>query len=310
MTQPFIRVTTGEFQGESVDTVSVQNPDSKMTVDEIADSLVRRIAGLDGAIVAFSAGVDSTVVATAARKGLGREKFLAVTAVSPSLPTGEQELAAQIAIELDFRHVFVQSGEQNDSRYIRNSGDRCYWCKSNLYQTIRQTIDEPWPILNGTNIDDLGDYRPGLKAASEFNVISPLAELSITKLDVRDIARRWGLSVAEKPAGPCLASRLANGVEVTPQRLASIDGAEALFRNAGFETVRVRLHAGEIARIEVPINQVIVVCQWLVSNSIADRIKALGFRFVTLDCSGFQSGNLNQLIPSDQLFSIGQKSNS
>jgi len=273
----------------------------------LAELLLERIGGLKGAIVAFSAGVDSTVVAVAARRALGRENFLAVTACGPSLPAGERELAEQIAAEQDFRLVFVEPGEQQDPRYLRNAGDRCYWCKSSLYRAIRNSVERPWPILNGTNADDLGDYRPGLQAAAEFQVISPLADLSITKQRVREIAAIWGLTVADKPAAPCLASRIAHGITVTPDRMASIDQAESILRSAGFETVRVRLHPGEIARIEVPEERIVEVCRWLASHNHAGMIKNLGFRFVTLDCIGFRSGSLNQLIPPQELFSIGQK---
>lgn len=257
--------------------------------------LLELMGSLPGAIVAFSGGVDSTVVAVAAMQSLGGARVVAVTAVSPSLPSGELDAARKTARELGLRHQVVNTAELDDARYRRNAGDRCYFCKSAFYSVIRHETRESWPILNGTNADDLGDFRPGLKAATEALVRSPLAELGLGKAIIRAIARSWGLACHDKPSGPCLASRIAPGIEVTRERLAQVDAAERLLREAGFRELRVRLHADGLARIEVPPAEMSEALAWLTAPGRLDEIRAKGFRFVTLDLAGLRSGSMNDL---------------
>jgi pyridinium-3,5-biscarboxylic acid mononucleotide sulfurtransferase len=262
---------------------------------QASEQLVELFRALPGVIIAFSGGVDSAVVAAAAVRALGPMRALAVTAVSPSLPAGELAAARQLAAELGIRHQVVNTDEGNDPRYRRNAGDRCFYCKTALYATIRRAVELPWPILNGTNAEDLGDFRPGLRAAAEASVRSPLAELNIAKSMVRAIARLWGLACHNKPAGPCLASRIAPGVAVTPERLAMIDAAECRLRQAGFCDLRVRLHADNLARIEVPADDLASAMEWLACPDRLNGFRDLGFRFVTLDLAGLRSGSMNEL---------------
>ena len=195
-------------------------------LEDKIDRLLTRIESLGSCAVAFSGGVDSAVVAAAAFRALG-EHSIAVTADSPSLPTGEMQAARELAKHIGIRHQTVLTTEMDSAAYRANATDRCYHCKSELYRQMEVHAVEGFShVLNGTNADDLHDYRPGLAAAAEHDVVSPLAECSITKSDVRAIAKEWSLPVWDKPAGPCLSSRIAYGEEVTPHKLAMIDRAE------------------------------------------------------------------------------------
>ena len=203
--------------------------------------------------VAYSGGVDSAVVAKAAQVALG-EQAVAVTGVSDSLADGELEQAEAVARTIGIRHERIELHEVGNPAYAANAPDRCFHCKTELYSKLGILADRLGVavVVNGTNADDLGDYRPGLLAAAEFRVCSPLAECGITKADVREFAAEWGLPVADKPASPCLSSRIAYGEEVTPERLRMIDRAEQIVRSLGIRVCRVRFHAGDAARIEVP----------------------------------------------------------
>ena len=224
-----------------------------MLPDEKRDRLLETLRGFGSCAVAFSGGVDSAVVAKAAQLALGNQA-VAVTGVSASLAAGELEAARQLAGLIGIRHEILQTDEFAEANYVANPANRCYFCKTELYQQI-----EPLAarlnlavIVNGANLDDAGDWRPGTLAATEHKVRSPLAECGFTKDDVRLLAAQWKLPVWDKPAAPCLSSRVAYGEEVTPQRLAMIDRAEQLLRRLGLQTVRVRYHRGDLARLEVP----------------------------------------------------------
>jgi uncharacterized protein len=241
-------------------------------------------------VVALSGGVDSAVVAKAA--SLNARQLIAATARSDSVSSLEQSDAEQLARSIGIEHCWVEPNELNDSDYLRNDERRCYYCKSRLYAAIAQSFPQHL-ILSGTNFDDLGDYRPGLQAAQEANVRAPLAELKIGKQDVRQLARLWQLSVAEKPASPCLSSRIAYGVAVTPERLARIEQAEKFLRAIGWSEFRVRLHADEMARIEIPAGSLELLIAADVRQRVVRELKRIGFRYVTLDLEGFRSGSLN-----------------
>jgi uncharacterized protein len=263
--------------------------------------LVEILRGLGSVAVAFSGGVDSTVVAKAAQLAL-REGAVAVTADSPSVARHELEEAKSLAREIGIRHLIIRTDEFADADYVRNDGSRCYHCKSELYERIQDLVPELGVafICSGANLDDQGDYRPGLKAAAEHRVRHPLQEAGCTKADVRAIACSWGLPVWDKPASPCLSSRLAPGVEVTTQRTARVEAAEGLLRQLGFRECRVRLHEGELARIEVPVRELATLLEPEVRERLTTKLRELGFRFVTLDLEGFRSGSLNALVSLDQ----------
>jgi uncharacterized protein len=271
---------------------------------EIAAQADRLLAVLrsipDGVAVAFSGGIDSTVVAKAARLALG-DRAVAVTADSPSVPRAELEDAQRLAALIGIRHEIVRTDEFADPDYLKNDGARCYHCKSELYDQILAKLPELGVevICSGANLDDLGDYRPGLTAAAERHVRHPLQEAGFTKAHVRDLAKAWGLPTWDKPASPCLSSRLVPGLPVTAERTARVEAAEVYLKGLGLRDCRVRLHEGELARVEVRAADIARLATPDVRMQLAARLRELGFRFVTLDLEGFRSGSLNDLVSLD-----------
>ncbi|MBI1899951.1 MAG: ATP-dependent sacrificial sulfur transferase LarE, partial [Planctomycetia bacterium] len=266
------------------------------------EKLLSLIRGLGRCAVAFSGGVDSAVVAAAAHEALG-DGAVAVTGVSPSLPAGELQEAQAVARAIGIRHEIVATEEFQSDEYLRNAPDRCYHCKTELYTQLEELAERVGAdvILNGANADDAGDYRPGMQAAREHRVFSPLLECGITKAEVRELAAQFGLSVWDKPAGPCLASRIAYGEEVTEDRVAMIDRAERFLRERGFRQVRVRYHKGDLARVEVPADQLDRLAQEPLRGELVRRLTELGFKYVTIDLLGFRSGSLNAVLPVEKL---------
>jgi uncharacterized protein len=266
------------------------------------DRLLATLKGYGRVAVAFSGGVDSTVVAQAARDALG-DAALAVTAVSESLAEGEREEAEALARRIGIRHRLIRTEEFADPNYLRNHPDRCYFCKSELYGRLAGLLGALGAdvIASGANADDLGDHRPGMRAAGEHGVRHPLLECGLNKAAVRDLARAWGLPIFDKPATPCLSSRIAYGESVTPERVAMIDRAEQWLRQRGFRLLRVRYHKGDMARIEVPIDELPRLAGPELRGELARAFHALGFRYVTLDLEGFRSGSLNGVIPVESL---------
>lgn len=282
------------------------------SVSAVAARLVQWFRGRDRVLVAFSGGVDSSVVLAASLRGCPDET-IAVTARSPSVAEWQLQLAIRIAQQLNARHQIIETNEVDLPAYAANDGQRCFHCKSTLYAAVARHClsqhslsqrNDTATVVSGTNLDDLGDYRPGIEAGSRAGVATPLADLGIGKAMVREIANLWQLENAELPASPCLASRIAYGVTVTPERLRRIEQAEDHLRCMGLSEMRVRLHDGELARIEVPVEQMGTLIDPATRQALTEQLRAFGFRYVTLDLQGFSSGSMNrQLVTLDQLAS-------
>ncbi len=270
------------------------------------ERLLARLRGFDRCLVALSGGVDSAVVAKAAVLALGQRAW-AVTGTSASLAEGELQQATELARLIGIRHQVITTDEFANPRYVENSPQRCYHCKTELYtQLAALTGSEPGVVIvNGANADDRGDYRPGMAAAAENRVESPLLECGLTKAEVRSLAAYWQLPVWEKPATPCLSSRVAYGEAVTPARLAMIDQAERYLRAQGLGELRVRYHAGDLARIEVPASQIQRLATPPLAEQLVSELRRLGFQYVTLDLQGFRSGSLNRVLPVESLRMLG-----
>lgn len=247
-------------------------------------------------IIAFSGGADSALLAAVAAQTLGGEA-LAVTAISPSLPHAERVAAREFARAHGIRQLEVCTDEEDRTDYVANSGDRCYHCKSALFdalQPLSELLDAP--VALATNLDDLADHRPGHRAATERGAVVPLVDGGFTKQAVRQASRHLGLETADKPAAACLASRVAYGDPVTPQLLRSIEAAEDGVRGLGFPICRVRAHAGgTVARIEVPANDIERAASR--RTDLDTAVREAGFRFCALDLAGFTSGRMNVLLP-------------
>jgi uncharacterized protein len=269
------------------------------TLNAHRERLVATLRGYGRVAVAYSGGVDSTVVAQAAHEALG-DAAIAVTAVSDSLAAGELEEAQELARRIGIAHRVIRTEEFADPNYLRNQPDRCYFCKSELYGRLSGLLGELGVdvIASGANTDDLGDHRPGMRAAAENGVRHPLQECGLGKPEVRALARAWGLPTWDKPATPCLSSRIAYGEDVSPERVRMIDQAEQWLRQRGLRILRVRYHKGDLARIEVPLDDLARLVDLQVRGELITAFRALGFKFVTLDLEGFRSGSFNSALPN------------
>jgi pyridinium-3,5-biscarboxylic acid mononucleotide sulfurtransferase len=267
-----------------------------VSIEAKLDALRARLRDLDSVLVCFSGGVDSAFVLAMAHDTLGA-KAVGMTAVGPALAPAEREDAAVIARTIGAEHRMVESREIDDVDYVANNPDRCFHCKSELYR-IAEHKRRDWKlgaVLNGTNRDDLGDYRPGLQAATDAGVVSPLVDLGFSKQDVRDGAKAIGLGVWDKPASACLASRIPYGTSVTRERLGQIGTFEQSLRELGFRQLRVRYH-GDVARIELGLDELVRAAQPEQRDRIVEAGKQSGFKYVTLDLGGYRQGSHNEVL--------------
>ena len=266
------------------------------------DRLIELLRSYGSCAVGFSGGLDSSVLAKAAAVALG-DRAVAVTAVGASVASGELDEAREVARQIGIRHELVESHEIDDPGYRRNAADRCYFCKSALADEIRATAERLGlnVIVDGRNRDDLGDHRPGIRAANERNMRGPLAECGLTKDELRQLARHWNLPIWDKPATPCLSSRIAYGEEVTEERLHMVDRAERFLRELGFRPFRVRYHRGDMARIEVPASELPRFADEGFCRRVVEHFKRAGFQYVTLDLEGFRSGSMNIALAAESL---------
>jgi uncharacterized protein len=264
------------------------------TLDAKLDHMRATFAPMRNVIVAFSGGVDSTFVLKVAHDTLG-DRVLALTTTSPTMPDEDRDSALAMARQIGARHIIVESNELEIPGYAANPLNRCYLCKHNLFavceaKAVELGIDE---IVDGLNLDDLHDYRPGMQAASEKRVRHPLVEAEMTKADVRAASRAMGLPTWDRPASPCLSSRFPYGTEITPEGLAKVAAGEKLLHSMGFAVARVRCH-GDVARLELEQGEIARVFEPAVRDQIDREFKRIGFRFVAIDLKGFRSGSLNE----------------
>ena len=273
---------------------------SERSSNSISNKLVELenfIASYSKVLVAYSGGVDSSLVAFVSSKVLNKGNAKIILANSPSLNSRELKYARELANKNDWNYSEIETNEFNNQDYRKNNPSRCFFCKFELYSTLDKISKECGieVVFNGTNLDDLGDYRPGNKAASQIEVVSPLLECNISKTDVRDISLSLGLENWSKPAQPCLASRVPYGTEITMNILKQIEDAENYLHDLGFRNFRVRNH-GSIARIELDESDFKTILNKKLRFNIDDKLKKLGFKFVSLDLKGFESGSLNSEI--------------
>ena len=260
------------------------------------DALHAHLRASERLIVAFSGGVDSSYLAFAAREALG-DACLAVTAVSPSYPRSHRDMAEQLVRDFQIPHRFVETREMESDAYRANAPDRCFHCKSELFDRLDGLCEELGfgAIAYGINTDDTGDFRPGHQAAADHGVLSPFLDVELSKAEIRALSRSAGLPTADLPASACLSSRLPYGTEVTPERLAQVEEGEVRLRALGFRQVRLR-HHGELARVEIDPSELPRALDPAMTQQIVSAIKPLGFRWVSLDLEGYRMGSLNEVL--------------
>ncbi len=280
--------------------VELKRPDIDVSLAEKDVKLRSLIKGYSSLIVAYSGGVDSTFLAGVADEVLG-SKSLAVTSRSPSVAPEELEAASELATKRGWRHLIVNTDEMNDPRYLANDGRRCFFCKTELYTHLDKVAGDEGitKVANGANTDDLGDYRPGMEAAKNFEVISPLVEAGMTKQDIRDLSKRMDLPTWDKPAQPCLSSRIPYGTMVSVEALGMIGKAEKGLRELGFGVVRVR-HYDDVGRVEIPLDDFDRF--EMVRAEASAIVLGAGYESMELEPKGFKSGGLNASLGSRVTF--------
>lgn len=265
------------------------HPDLARPLDRLQGSLIE----YERLFVAFSGGADSAFLAAVAHDVLGPDRLTAVTAVSPSLPAVERAECADLAVEWGLSWIEVETDEMVNAAYRRNDGDRCFWCKDALMQAVGPLAGEGGTIALGVNVDDLGDHRPGQRAAADAGAVFPLVDAGFTKTMVREASRSMGLRTWDKPAAACLASRIPYGTSVSVAVLSRVERAEDALRALGFDELRVR-HYDDTARIEVPRHRLAEMAER--ADEVGAAVAACGYRYVTVDLAGLRSGNLNQAL--------------
>jgi uncharacterized protein len=270
--------------------------DAQTTI-QTYEQLVQALGAHQGALVAYSGGVDSSLLLAAARDALG-ERALAAIGRSPSYPAREYSAALDQARAMGVEVLTVETREMDNPDYRENPPDRCFHCKQTLFSTLQALATERGleAVLEGSNADDQDDYRPGMKAAAALGIRAPFVELGITKAQIRAMAQYKGLEVWDKPSLACLASRVPYGSGITPERLSRIDRAEEVIRARGVSQVRVRDH-GEVARIEVSPDQIAALTDEGQREALVQAIKECGFRYVALDLQGYRTGAMNEVLP-------------
>ena len=256
------------------------------------------LTGMHSVLVAFSGGVDSSLLLKTAIDMLGKKNVLAVCAVSPVMTSEEQKQVKSLAHLIGARLMIIEGGEMKNQRFLKNDKRRCYWCKRGRFLELKKIARREGLryVIEGSNTDDLSDYRPGMLAVTELGIRSPLLEAGLTKKEVRLISRRLGLPTWDKPAAACLASRIPYGTRIDAQLLKRIGSAEKLMHKAGFEQVRVR-HHGNIARIEVPSGKIKRLLDPALKVPISKGLRRLGWQYITVDLEGYAMGSLNRSIP-------------
>lgn len=267
----------------------VETDIAQSELDRIEGRLFEELAGMGSVLVALSGGVDSAYLAWAANRMLG-DRALAVTGLSPSLATEQRAVVETLVARFGFRHEWIETHEMDREGYVANAPNRCYFCKTELYSLLEGLAAERSivAVVDGTNVDDLGDHRPGRIAAAEHRVRSPLIDCGVGKAAIRALARRAGLPVWDAPASACLASRIPHGTPVTIGRLSKVERGEAALKGLGFRQVRVRNH-DEIARIEIATPELHRALSPAMAAAMAAALKPLGFRYVALDLEGYRS---------------------
>jgi len=268
-----------------------------VTVEAKLDALRALLRKLGPSLVAFSGGVDSSFLLQVAHEVLG-DRALAITTRSPTAPEDDEAMACALAAALGVQHLLIDANELDIPGYADNPSNRCYVCKGSLYEICRAEAARRGiaSIVDGVNLDDLGDYRPGLRAAEEHGVRHPLAEVGLSKAEIRVLSRQLGLPTADKPSSPCLSSRFPYGTRITLDGLRRVAAAEQALRRLGFAECRVRFH-DPIARIEVPAADLARLAAAEVRSAVVTELRRLGFLYVTLDLQGFRSGSLNEALP-------------
>jgi uncharacterized protein len=265
-------------------------------MDTKFERLTNLLREQEGLLVAFSAGVDSTFLLKIAHMVMA-EKAIALTASSPTAPPGELEAAKEFAKNLGCRHIILDSHEMANPSFAENPVNRCFFCKDELYRICRKQADQLGiaTVVDGTNLDDLKDHRPGLKAAKEWGVRHPLVEAEMTKEDIRRYSRALDLPTWDKPSSPCLSSRFPYGTEITFDRLKKVAACEVFMKELRFREFRVRYH-GNLARIEVSPNEIDRLFEREIRDAIVKKFKEIGYNYVSLDLQGFRSGSLNEAL--------------